>query len=48
VLTAAIARVELPAPVEGDVRVSVVMGDDAGTETREWPATAKPGVLRLR
>lgn len=46
-LSLAVKKVEIPAAPGNEIRVSVVIGNDAGTESREWPE-AKPGLLQLR
>jgi hypothetical protein len=39
---------ELSAPPANPVRISIVIGNDAGTETRDWVVQKKPGTLKLR
>lgn len=47
VLSVAVASAELAAPAANPVRVSVVVGDDAGTERKSW-TEKKAGFLQLR
>jgi hypothetical protein len=47
VLSVVVASAELAAPAANPVRVSVIIGDDAGTERKAW-TEKKPGFLQLR
>jgi len=47
-VTIAVKGLEFAAPTVNPIRVSILVGDDGGTDWREWSATRKPGDLRLR
>lgn len=47
-VTVSAVGVELAAPPANPVRFSVAIGDDAGTEFRDWAPQKKPGLLKLR
>lgn len=47
-VTASVRSMELETPAANPIRVSLGIGDDGGTDFREWTATKKPGVFKLR
>ena len=47
-VTISAVGVELAAPPANPVTVSIAIGNDAGTEERDWEVQKKPGTLKLR